>query len=110
MKRVSASYHLDFKALLDFGAAYPYPLHERTYHDSHFHYTLETPRPYYNVRVADLQWRQPVGAGPIGIAITPALAPTNKGECKNGGFKNFGPPVGPFKNQGQCIKHVLSFP
>jgi len=29
-----------------------------------------------------------------------------KGECRDGGFKNFEPPVGPFKNQGQCIKHV----
>jgi YVTN family beta-propeller protein len=49
----------------------------------------------------------PVGSGPIGIAITPALAPMNKDECKDGGYKNFGPPAGLFKNQGQCIKSVL---
>lgn len=51
----------------------------------------------------------PVGDGPTGIAVTPALEPTNKDECKNGGYNDFGPPVGPFKNQGQCIKHVNDF-
>jgi YVTN family beta-propeller protein len=53
----------------------------------------------------------PVGSCPLGIAIMRARqAPTNKSECKNGGYKNFGPPVGPFKNQGQCIKHVIDSP
>ena len=28
---------------------------------------------------------------------------TDKDQCKNGGFKNFNPPSGPYKNQGQCV-------
>jgi len=28
---------------------------------------------------------------------------TNKDQCKNGGYKNFNPPSGPYKNQGQCV-------
>jgi hypothetical protein len=42
-----------------------------------------------------------------GIAITPApIAPKSKDDCKDGGYKKFGPPAGPFENQGQCIKYV----
>lgn len=39
---------------------------------------------------------------------TPGLPmPTSKGDCKNGGWKNFGDAEGnPFKNQGQCIAFV----
>ena len=49
----------------------------------------------------------PVGGQPIGVAITPALeAPTSKEQCKHGGYRNFGPPAGPFKNQGQCVSYV----
>src|SRR5207244_13089157 len=49
----------------------------------------------------------PVGLVPAGVAITPApQAPKNKDECKNGGYLNFGPPAGPFKNQGQCVSYV----
>ena len=45
--------------------------------------------------------------GPYGIAITPApLVPTSKEDCKNGGYRRFGPPAGPFRNQGQCISYV----
>jgi hypothetical protein len=29
--------------------------------------------------------------------------PTDKDQCKNGGYKNFNPPSGPYKNQGQCV-------
>jgi hypothetical protein len=29
--------------------------------------------------------------------------PADKDQCKNGGFKNFNPPSGPYKNQGQCV-------
>ena len=44
---------------------------------------------------------------PFGIAITPApQAPTSKEQCKNGGYLKFGPPAGPFKNQGQCVSYV----
>jgi hypothetical protein len=32
--------------------------------------------------------------------------PTSKEQCKDGGYQNFGPPAGPFKNQGQCISYV----
>jgi YVTN family beta-propeller protein len=48
-----------------------------------------------------------VGPQPLGIAITPApQAPTSKEQCKHGGYLKFGPPAGPFKNQGQCISYV----
>lgn len=48
------------------------------------------------------------GTGPIhgfavdgyAVSFTP-LRPTNKDQCKNGGWKNFG-----FNNQGQCIQFV----
>jgi hypothetical protein len=29
--------------------------------------------------------------------------PTDKDQCKNGGYKNFNPPSGPYRNQGQCV-------
>lgn len=29
--------------------------------------------------------------------------PTDKDQCKNGGWQNFNPPNGPYKNQGQCV-------
>lgn len=46
---------------------------------------------------------------PDGIAFTTApLAPTSKDDCKNGGYKRFGPPAGPFRNQGQCVSYVQS--
>jgi YVTN family beta-propeller protein len=49
----------------------------------------------------------PVGLIPRGVAITPApQAPKSKEECKHGGYLKFGPPAGPFKNQGQCVSYV----
>ena len=49
----------------------------------------------------------PVGLLPTGVAITPApQAPTSKEQCEHGGYLKFGPPVGPFKNQGQCVSYV----
>jgi YVTN family beta-propeller protein len=51
-----------------------------------------------------------VGSNPFGLAIMPSIAPKTKDECKNGGYKKFVPPVGPFKNQGQCIKFVNDSP
>ena len=48
-----------------------------------------------------------VGESPFGVAITPApQAPKSKEECKHGGYLKFGPPAGPFKNQGQCVSYV----
>jgi YVTN family beta-propeller protein len=41
------------------------------------------------------------------IAFTPPAISTNKEQCKRGGWRNFGPPAGPFRNQGQCISFVL---
>jgi hypothetical protein len=42
-----------------------------------------------------------------GLALTPApLVPTTKDDCKNGGYRRFGPPAGSFRNQGQCISYV----
>lgn len=32
--------------------------------------------------------------------------PTDADQCKNGGWKSFNPPTGPYKNQGQCIQFV----
>jgi hypothetical protein len=29
----------------------------------------------------------------------------NKNDCKDGGWKNFTFPPGPFKNQGQCVSY-----
>ncbi|HWS88075.1 MAG TPA: hypothetical protein VN282_13985 [Pyrinomonadaceae bacterium] len=31
--------------------------------------------------------------------------PSNKAQCKNGGWATFNPPAGPFKNQGDCIQY-----
>jgi len=36
------------------------------------------------------------------LLLTP-IAPTNKDQCKHGGWKNFG-----FKNQRECIKFVTT--
>ena len=48
-----------------------------------------------------------VGRFPEAVAIVPAPhAPKNKEDCKHGGYLRFGPPAGPFKNQGQCISYV----
>lgn len=42
-----------------------------------------------------------------GIAITPGpQVPTSIDQCKNGGYRRFGPPAGPFRNQGQCVSYV----
>jgi YVTN family beta-propeller protein len=49
----------------------------------------------------------PVGGSPNRVAITPApQAPKSKEQCKHGGYRKFGPPAGPFKNQGQCVSYV----
>jgi YVTN family beta-propeller protein len=49
----------------------------------------------------------PVGVGPFGVAITPApQVPTSIEQCEHGGYLKFGPPAGPFKNQGQCVSYV----
>ena len=49
----------------------------------------------------------PVGGHPVAVAITPApQAPTSKEQCKHRGYLKFGPPAGPFKNQGQCVSYV----
>lgn len=34
------------------------------------------------------------------------LSPQTKEQCKNGGWRNFGAPAGPFKNQGQCVSFI----
>jgi hypothetical protein len=36
--------------------------------------------------------------------VVPSPGPTNKDQCKNGGWQTFTNPS--FKNQGQCIKYV----
>jgi YVTN family beta-propeller protein len=49
----------------------------------------------------------PVGSGPVAVAITPVRqTPTGKEQCKHHGYLKFGPPAGPFKNQGQCVSYV----
>jgi YVTN family beta-propeller protein len=46
-------------------------------------------------------------ACPVGIAVTPdPLVPVTKDDCKNDGYKRYGSPAGPFRNQGQCaLRH-----
>ena len=49
----------------------------------------------------------PVGVGPVAVAITPmSPTPTDREQCKDHGYSKFGPPAGPFKNQGQCVSYV----
>jgi YVTN family beta-propeller protein len=45
-----------------------------------------------------------VGNRPIGIAFTRLAAPTDKDQCKNGGYRSFTNPS--FKNQGECVSFV----
>jgi hypothetical protein len=40
----------------------------------------------------------------IGDACDPSTKPTNKDQCKNGGYTRFNDPT--FKNQGDCIQYV----
>ena len=46
------------------------------------------------------------GTCSVAIAITPAAVPTSKDQCKNGGWRTFGAPAGPFRNQGDCVRYV----
>lgn len=47
------------------------------------------------------------GIGEIEVDGTDViLSPTAKDQCKNGGWKNYEGPYGPFKNQGDCIQFV----
>jgi YVTN family beta-propeller protein len=49
----------------------------------------------------------PVGSGPVAVAITPVRQiPTGIEQCTHHGYLKFGPPAGPFKNQGQCVSYV----
>jgi len=43
----------------------------------------------------------------IAIAEVPQV-PKTKNDCKDGGYMEFGPPAGPFRNQGQCISYVAA--
>ena len=49
-----------------------------------------------------------VESAPVGVAITPGIGPpTNKGQCKNGGWQTFTLPR-TFKNQGACVSFVTT--
>ena len=48
------------------------------------------------------------GLCPLGIAIMPVTVPTAAEQCKNGGWRTFGAPAGPFRNQGDCVSNVRS--
>ena len=43
----------------------------------------------------------PLGVDPIGVAVVVSANPTDKSQCRNGGWAAFG-----FKNQGQCMRFV----
>ena len=48
--------------------------------------------------------RVAAGRRPAGLAVSPVTeVPTGKDQCKNGGWRTFGPM---FKNQGQCVAFV----
>ncbi|MFN2597419.1 MAG: YncE family protein [Pyrinomonadaceae bacterium] len=50
-----------------------------------------------------------VGSFPFAVAtVTFNDAPTDKGQCKDGGWRQFTSPA--FKNQGQCVSFVESHP
>lgn len=55
----------------------------------------------------DTNW-SPNGTVAIEISATapPVAAPTNKDQCKDGGWKSFNDPA--FENQGQCVSFVQS--
>lgn len=40
------------------------------------------------------------------VALMPIPSPTDKNQCKHGGWKKYAGPDGPFKNQGDCIQFV----
>src|SRR5204862_4011269 len=49
----------------------------------------------------------PVGVGPVAVAITPMpKSPMEEEDCKHKGCLKFGPPAGPFTNQGRCVSYV----
>jgi YVTN family beta-propeller protein len=44
---------------------------------------------------------------PGGIAFTPEpVVPQSKDDCKDGGWRTYGAPAGPFRNQGACVSYV----
>ena len=46
------------------------------------------------------------GPNPFAIAVgPPAPVPATKDQCKNGGWRDFGPG---FKNQGQCVSFLAT--
>jgi YVTN family beta-propeller protein len=70
---------------------------------NHFSNTVSVIDTTTNTVVATI----PVGLAPVAVAITPApQAPTSREQCEHGGYPKFGPPAGPFKNQGQCVNYV----
>ncbi len=40
------------------------------------------------------------------VTMTPVATPTDKNQCKKGGWMAYSGPNGPFKNQGDCIQFV----
>jgi DNA-binding beta-propeller fold protein YncE len=49
----------------------------------------------------------PTGDAPTAVATTPPPSvPKTKDDCRNGGWRTFGPP--PFKNQGDCVSFVAT--
>ena len=75
----------------------------RTYVANEFSNTVSVIDTATNTVVATI----PVGSLPLWVAITPApRVPTSIEQCEHGGYLKFGPPAGPFKNQGQCVSYV----
>jgi YVTN family beta-propeller protein len=82
----------------------------RAYVPNEFSYTVSVIDTATNTVVATI----PVGLLPLLVAITPApQVPTTIKQCEHGGYLKFGPPAGPFKNQGQlrqlCRASLASF-
>jgi hypothetical protein len=58
----------------------------------------------FTIGINDGNGGEDVATYDFNLHSTPATAD----DCKNGGWKSFNPPSGPYKNQGQCVSFVAA--